>query len=123
MMLWDMRLRLITQCDRGVFPHVCVVQRTLSICCLFAFSLCLSAVTLCTLAPYTPFHAHLFTNNSTKTNKQKNKNKNNVVYGHTLFVLIASKRVTTRHHESGLRGLNELCVKRREAKRSPFCFA
>lgn len=34
MMFWDMRLRLITQCDRGVFPHVCVVH------CLFVvFSL------------------------------------------------------------------------------------
>lgn len=90
-----------------VSPCLCC---TLSICCLFAFSMCLSDVTLCTLAPYTPFHAHLFTNNSTKTNK---KNNNNVVYGHTLFVLIASKRFTTKHHESGLRGLNELCEKSR----------
>lgn len=119
MMFWDMRLRLITQCDRGVFPHVCVVH------CLFvvvSLSACVYRLLRFALLLRTRHSTHIClpTIPQKQTNK-KNKNKNNVVYGHTLFVLIASKRVTTRHHKSGLRGLNELCEKRREEVTILFC--
>lgn len=82
MFFWDMRLRPIDNC----------LGQTGACCCrmfVFTYIVYLLSFRFCacihrplrfarTRAAYTPFHAHLFTNNSTK-NKQKNKNI--VVYG------------------------------------------